>query len=123
MNIKHKALGAGFASSLLPLLALAQEADTSYVNNLLDDVGGIITQLIPIFIGVAVLVFIWGVIKYVTAGDDSEKRAQARSLMIYGIIAIFVIVSIWGLVAILQNITDTADQVGPDPIRIPGLDF
>ena len=107
MNIRKKAIAGGIGTGLLPLLALAQ-ADTSYFDTLLTDIGGFITNLVPVLIGVAVVVFIYGVIKYTISGDDEEERKKARSLMIYGIIAIFVIVSIWGLIAILQQLTGTA---------------
>jgi uncharacterized membrane protein YidH (DUF202 family) len=120
MNIKKKAFASGIGVSLLPLLALAQSADTSYFDGLLDDIGSFIGSLVPVLIGVAVVVFIWGVIKYTTAGDDPEKRAAARSLMIYGIIAIFVIVSIWGLVAILQQLTGTGVD---NTVIVPDVGF
>lgn len=35
--------------------------------------------------------------------NNEEKRKQGKQYMIWGIIALFVMVSIWGLVAILTN--------------------
>ncbi|MAZ40809.1 hypothetical protein CL654_01690 [bacterium] len=107
MKYTAKLAGAatGASAVLLPLMALAQSPNTGYISSLLSQARGIIGNLIPFLVAVAVVVFIWGVIRYVTAGESEEKRAAGRNLMIYGIIAIFVIVSIWGLVAILQNLT------------------
>jgi uncharacterized membrane protein YidH (DUF202 family) len=108
MNKTVKLVSAGTAGSLLlPLMAFAQQPETSYLQNLIAQLQGVIVNLVPLLVGIAVVVFIWGVIRYVTAGESEEKRANGRNLMIYGIIAIFVIVSIWGLVAILQNLTGT----------------
>lgn len=66
-------------------------------------VNRILSAVVPLLITVALIVFIWGLIKYLTKmGDDSERQA-AMQLMLWGIVAIFVMSSIWGLVALLQN--------------------
>ena len=57
----------------------------------------ILNQLVPFAIGLGLVVFLFGIIRYITAGAGEEKAA-ARNLMIYGIIALFVMVSVWGLV-------------------------
>jgi len=55
--------------------------------------------LIPLFIAIAVLGFIWGVFKYFILGsDDEEKRKEGRSLMLYAIIGFVAIVALWGIV-------------------------
>lgn len=64
---------------------------------------GMIDLVIPLIIGLGVLLFIWGLIKYVTAGGDEKARVEGRNYIIYGIIALFVMVSVWGLVSILTN--------------------
>ncbi len=71
--------------------------------SILSDINDMVKTIIPLLISVALLVFIWGVIRYITAGDDEEKRTKARNTILYGVIGLFAIVSVWGLVAILQN--------------------
>lgn len=64
--------------------------------------------LVPVVITLALIYFIWGIIQYVIAQSD-DKKADAKTHIIYGIIAMFVIVSIWG-------ITDyIADYLGITP--------
>lgn len=64
----------------------------------------ILSPLIPILITIALIVFLWGVARYVIKGADDEKeREQGKQIMIYGIIGLFVMVSVWGLVAIVSN--------------------
>jgi hypothetical protein len=64
---------------------------------------GLINLVIPVIIGLAVLLFIMGLIKYITAGGNEDQVTEARSYIIFGIIALFVMVSVWGLVGILTN--------------------
>ena len=120
MEISKKIISAlGTGSLLLPFIAFAQAIpQTSYISVLISQIHEIIADLIPLLVAVAVVVFIWGVIIYITAGESDEKRKAGRNSMIYGIIAIFVIVSIWGLVAILQQLTGAGGGVVPT-IPIP----
>ena len=50
----------------------------------------------------AVVVFFWGMVKYIYSLGEKEK-ADGRWLMVWGVIALFVMVSVWGLVNILKN--------------------
>lgn len=59
--------------------------------------------IIPLLFGIAILVFIWGVVQFISNADNEEKRTQGRDFMVYGIIALFVMVSVWGLVSVLSN--------------------
>jgi hypothetical protein len=95
-------IGAGVVSAL-PFLAFAQSANTTYLSSLIDGAKALLDQLVIFLIALAVVWFIWNVIRY-TMSSDEEKKGAAKSQMIWGIIAIAVIVSVWGLVAILQSI-------------------
>jgi len=56
---------------------------------------------IPALIAVGLVVFLSGVVKYIRSGDNEEGRQNGRSMMIYGIIVLFVMISFWGLTNIL----------------------
>lgn len=100
------------AVTLLALPSIAFGAKT--IKQILDNIiGPILDTLVYIIIGIGVLVFLWGLIKYITAGGDEEKRKEARNTMIYGIIAIFVMVAIWGLVSILTTTFGTTEDRPP----------
>lgn len=84
----------------------------------LSSVSGLINQLIPIIISIALLLFLIGIVQYVTAGGDEERRAAARGMIIFGIIALFVMVSVWGFVNILAK-TFFNNQTVSSPVYIP----
>ncbi len=62
---------------------------------------GMINQLVVILIGIGLLLFIWGLVKYVAAGGDEAKVAEAKQFIVFGLIAFFVMMSVWGLTNIL----------------------
>lgn len=108
-------------SLLFPVAAFAQTLNFNQLETPVSSLGNIINKIIPVVIGAAVLVFLWGVLKYVVAGDDPEKRADARWFMVWGIVALFVMVSVWGLVRILQNTIGVSSSSGaPGFPQIPG---
>lgn len=61
----------------------------------------VVKPLVVLLLALAVLVFLWGIVTYIKNLDNEEKRSTGRMMMIYGIIALFVMVSVWGLVNIL----------------------
>jgi hypothetical protein len=93
-----------FWAGAMPFLALAQNIGTgSYISKLLTGAKQLLDQAVVLLIALAVVWFIWNVVKYSMSSDEDAKGA-AKSQMIWGIIAIAVIVSVWGLVAILQGL-------------------
>ena len=54
-------------------------------------------------IAAALVLFLFGIVKLAFwDGQKPEAREQARKFMMWGIISLFVMVSVWGLVKILQ---------------------
>lgn len=73
----------------------------SIINNIV--IAGIIRSLIALFFSLAVLYFIWGLAKFINKSGEDKERENGRQMMIHGIIALAVMVSVWGLVTIVVN--------------------
>ncbi len=75
-----------------------------------------------VIIGLAVLYFLWGLLKYIktAAGEELE---EAKGMIINGIIIIFVMVSIWGLVRVIASTVqvnvDSSSSLPVKTISIP----
>jgi len=76
------------------------DATAAGIGNLVSNSVIIINDyLTPFVLGLAFLVFIWGVFKFfVLGGSDEEKQKEGKSLMIYAIIGFVVIISFYGIV-------------------------
>jgi hypothetical protein len=61
------------------------------------------SAVVPFLIGLALILFLAGVVKFVSSGDNEEARQSGRNMMLFGIVALFVMVSIWGFVNILSR--------------------
>ncbi len=95
-----------------PFIASAQALQP--IKNLIVAVGGILNMLIPILIAAALVVFFWGLVQYIRA--SGEGLAAGRNTMIAGILSLFIMVSIWGLVNLAQNAFGVS---GTGSVQIP----
>ncbi len=88
-----------------PVLAFAQDAGgtVNRLDALLGTLRNFLNNVIPVLIALAVIYFIWGLITFLRASGDPKAIEAGRSQMIWGIIAIVVMVSIFGIVAFFQN--------------------
>lgn len=90
----------------LPLLSLICIPAVTYAQtfqSIVHTFGEMLTALIPIMLSLALLAFFWGLTKFIWHSGSPETRKQGMSIMVSGIGALFVMVSIWGIVALIQN--------------------
>lgn len=112
-------IGASLGLLAAPFVVSAQVTATN-VTTLSTGIIGLINNVaVPLLFAVAFIVFIWGVFTYFIAGGaDEEKRETGKSLMLWGIIGFFLMVSVWGLVNILRgsfSFNNTIDYGQPLP--------
>lgn len=102
-NFLQKSIGAFAATSLFlfPMVALAQSTPRTF-SGLVYMLISFINPLAAILVSLALLIFFWGIVQYIYSGG-SEGHEHGRQLMVWGIVALFVLVSIWGLARILAS--------------------
>ena len=96
-------------------------ANLSAISDLVTQFALIVAKVIPIVFALAIIYFFWGLIKLIRAAGDPKAASEGKSIMIYGVIAITIMVSIYGLVGWLQDsfgISPTATIILP---TVPGL--
>ncbi len=112
----------GLWASVLVLFAPALLLAATLTDTLVF-VSQFLNGIIGLFITLAIVVFFWGLIKYLWS-MDAETAHESLKLMFWGIISIFVMVSIWGIIRLLQStlkVTST-DPVIPKGIMVnPGI--
>jgi hypothetical protein len=83
---------------------------------LVPKIGEIVNQLIPILSSVVVLVFFYGLIKYVLSAGDDDASKKAKGYMIRGILGMFVLVTIWGIIGFMQETIGNTE--GPTVVNL-----
>jgi hypothetical protein len=91
-------------SIFIPLNVSAAETTPDNIGELFSMAICMLTKyVVPFLFALALVMFLAGVVKYVKGGDNEETREAGRGLMLFGIIALFVMVGVWGFVEILYN--------------------
>ena len=115
------------AVSFMPGLAFAAIAGSGSVTGPLGDlmtsVSNLINYLLPFLISIAVLLFFWGVVKYVASAGDEAARAEGKSFMIYGLLAVVVMVSFWAIIGFIQNSISSAGGTGTVSVQTAPSDI
>jgi hypothetical protein len=87
----------GFVSAVIasPFFAYAEAlgGTTTFFANALGLVKGV---LIPLVFTLGLLFFFWGVVKYIWS--EGQGKEDGRKIMIWGVVALFVMSTIWGII-------------------------
>jgi len=105
---------ASLALFALPFFAFAQALQP--LRNLVLAVGSILNLLVPVLIAAALVVFFWGLVKYVNKSGGEGAHDSGRSTMIAGLISLFIMVSVWGIINLAQNALGVQ---GNAPVTVP----
>lgn len=71
----------------------------------------LVKTVVPLLFALAVVGFIWGIIQFYLNPENEEKRKKGKSFIVGGLIALFVMTSMWGLVSILTNTFETGNTL------------
>jgi len=101
----------------------SQNASSLSLPGFLQRLSGLLDRFVPFIIGLAVFVILWGIFIYITKATDEEKRAEAKQFIIYGIIGVFVMLSLWGFVNLLLNTFDIRREIEEGDIpKVPTIE-
>lgn len=110
-----------FALSIATLVTAAAPAMAGAVTlgHTVGVLSDIINGLIPVVLAITVLIFFWGLAMYLWDAGNSESKSKGIQIMIMGVLSLFVMVSIWGIIGVLQQTfkVDQAKPIVPDPIE------
>ena len=84
----------------MPMVALAQLDQTE---GYMDTILGLLDLLVLIILALALVFFLWGVAKFILNAGDPAEQSKGKSIMFWGLIALFVMTAVWGLVAFIQD--------------------
>jgi len=106
---------------ILPFVTHAQLLNQRFggLQSIIEGLGNVVAALLPIAMGLALLAFFWGLAKFIhaTGKGDESAVSTGKQLMIWGILALFVMVSIWGIIRFIGRETGI-DRSGGGGINI-----
>lgn len=129
-NIKFKLIIVFILSFALILNHSLAATSSNILNNTPDfaDVGGVISNfnknivqnLIGLLSGAALAVFLWGLVRFIydrSRGNDKDLARDKKGMM-WGLGAMFVLVTLWGIITLVQGILEID---GDNTINLPRI--
>ena len=98
--------------SVLPLATLAVKS----VNDVLNSTVTAMDTIIKIMFALAVVVFGWGIVQYMSAGGDEEKIKAGKQHILWGIIGMALLFGIWGFATFIAKYFGVT---GSENVNIP----
>jgi hypothetical protein len=89
--------------------------DLTKIINLFIDIG---LKIIPFLGAVAFLVFVLGIARYIKSTGSEKDNKDSKNLLIWGIIGVFVLATIWGIISFLRSEFGFGGDVGIPQINI-----
>ncbi len=70
--------------------------------SIIQDIISFINLVVGVLAVLALVIFFWGLVKYVYHSDDAHSREEGRGSIMWGLIALFVLFSLFGILQILN---------------------
>ncbi len=63
----------------------------------------LINKTIYLLISLALVGFLWGIVKFLFSGANEKARSEGRKFMIYGILILFVMTSMCAIIYLMKD--------------------
>lgn len=119
--MKEKILsGLAVITAVIPTVAFGADPTGPTLGGLITNLANtILDPLVGIALTVALVVFFWGMVKYIKSLGSEKDKIDGKAMMFWGVIALFVMVSVWGLVNLVSD-TLTLDNTPRGNLVLPG---
>ncbi len=115
-----KRIAASLLSTLMLTPVIASAQYFGQIDTFFGKVTGFINEvLVPLIFTIALLAFVWGMVKYfIIHGDNEGERNKGKDLMMWSIAGFVLMVSVWGIVNLIATgLFGSASQ----PPNLPGI--
>lgn len=84
----------------------------------------IINPAILLVFAAGFFLFVWGLVQFLRNLEKGSDNEEGKQHMLWGIIGMFIMASVWGIIALLDNTFDLGVfRSTPDVGRLPDINF
>lgn len=92
-----------FLSAFIPVVSFSAGEG---LKSLLDSLRDLMSKIVPLIFGLSVIYFMWGLSQFILHDAGNEKtREDGKKKMLWGLVALFVFVSIFGILNFISKTT------------------
>lgn len=109
ISLKKSAKYTSFVFLITPIITFAFNWQSSTFSNVIDEIISIIALAIPLFFALSFLVFFWGLSRFILNPGNAAEIQKGKSYMIWGVAALFVLISIRAIIGMVVNDLELGD--------------
>ena len=69
----------------------------------------IVSPIVAVLFLVAFVVFVYGMFEMISSQDDSDKRKNGKNAILWGVIGMVIMVSVYGIIRLIANTLGVGD--------------
>ena len=96
----------------IPLIASAAATADDIITPIANNVLRLVRVLVLIVFVLAIVAFGWGIVQFIFAGGDPSAIGKAKSFLLWGLIGMAVLASLFGLITYIQSYFGIEGGVG-----------
>lgn len=96
------AFAQGFYGDTAPQYNVTSSNGTTFAS-FVAQIIGVINTIIPVLITIALLIFFIGLVRYIIDAEDAHAHAQGGKFILWGLVAMFVLLSLWGILDVAKT--------------------
>lgn len=84
--------------------------------------GSLVNYSIGLLVAIGLLIFLWGLSRFIMNLGSESKVEEGKNIMKWGLISLFVMVSVWGIIGFFQRsfqLPNTTTNNAPAPGLLP----
>ncbi|MEK7152938.1 MAG: hypothetical protein AAB834_03260, partial [Patescibacteria group bacterium] len=74
---------------------------------------------IPAIFSFGLIIFLWGLLQFLRAAGDENAADEGKRRIFLGVVIMFVMISVWGLVGIFSQLTGVQPGTTPKLPNVP----
>ena len=86
-------------------------ANSSAGQLLIKVTAAIVNPIITLFFIGALCIFVFGIFQFIRGADNEEERRKGQKHMMWGIVGLFIMVAVFGIIRIIINFVGTTGKV------------
>lgn len=98
--------------------AFSLTASGTNIGTVITELTDILNLLLPILVGLAFLFFFWGLSRFILESDKPEGIKNGKTYMLWGILALFVLLTYRIIVSLISNELEIGNPNNPPQIPI-----
>lgn len=106
-------------NALIPYAWAAAASDTAMLQKVVSPIiTNIVNPVVKFLVLIAVVYFVWGVVKMIINAKEPSAHEEGRKHMMYGLIGLFIMISAWAIVYVISNSVKEVGNGGPSSSQI-----